>query len=89
MAVLGDSERFEVWAQVMREQPMPGITKPELRAAVNALDTWLNDNAAAANAALPQPARGALWDRSVFSAINVASGDSISFQYTCTINSGS
>lgn len=37
-----------------------GITKPELRAAINALDTWLNDNAAAANAALPQPARGAL-----------------------------
>lgn len=32
---------------------------------------------------------GTLWDRSVFSAINVASGDSISFQYTCTINSGS
>lgn len=60
MAVLGDSERFEVWAQVMRELPMPGVTKPELRAAINALDTWLNDNAAAANAALPQPARGAL-----------------------------
>lgn len=60
MAVLGDSERFEVWARVMRELPMPGVTKPELRAAVNALDTWLNDNAAAANAALPQPARGAL-----------------------------
>lgn len=60
MAVLGDSERFEVWAQIMRELPMPGVTKPELRAAVNALDTWLNDNAAAANAALPQPARGAL-----------------------------
>lgn len=60
MAVLGDSERFEVWAQVMRELSMPGITKPELRAAVNALDTWLNDNAAAANAALPQPARGVL-----------------------------
>lgn len=47
MAVLGDSERFEVWAQIMRELPMPGVTKPELRAAVNALDTWLNDNAAA------------------------------------------
>lgn len=60
MAVLGDSARFEVWAQVMRELPMPGVTKPELRAAVNALDTWLNDNAAAANAALPQPARGVL-----------------------------
>lgn len=32
---------------------------------------------------------GTLWDRSVFSAINVASGDSIQATYTCTINSGS
>lgn len=32
---------------------------------------------------------GVLWDRSVFSAINVASGDSIQATYTCTINSGS
>jgi len=32
---------------------------------------------------------GILWDRSVFSAINVASGDSIQFTYTCTITSGS
>ena len=31
---------------------------------------------------------GTLWDRSVFSAINVASGDSIQFTYTATINSG-
>lgn len=31
---------------------------------------------------------GTLWDRSVFSAINVASGDSIQFTYTCTVNSG-
>jgi hypothetical protein len=31
---------------------------------------------------------GTLWDRSQFSAINVASGDSIQFTYTCTINSG-
>lgn len=31
---------------------------------------------------------GVLWDRSVFSAINVASGDSIQATYTCTINSG-
>lgn len=29
-----------------------------------------------------------LWDRSVFSAINVVSGDSIQFTYTLTINSG-
>jgi hypothetical protein len=32
---------------------------------------------------------GVLWDRSVFSAINVASGDSIQFTYTVTLTSGS
>ncbi len=31
---------------------------------------------------------GTLWDRSVFSAINVVSGDSIAFTYTCTASSG-
>jgi hypothetical protein len=31
---------------------------------------------------------GALWDRSVFSAINVSTGDSIQFTYTCTFSSG-
>jgi len=31
---------------------------------------------------------GTLWDRSVFSAINVASGDSIQFTYQCTVSSG-
>jgi hypothetical protein len=31
---------------------------------------------------------GNLWDRSVFSAINVASGDSIQFTYTLTLSSG-
>lgn len=33
-------------------------------------------------------AAGTLFDRSVFTAINVVSGDSIQFQYTLTINSG-
>ena len=31
---------------------------------------------------------GTLWDRSVFAAINVASGDSIQFTYTCTVSAG-
>lgn len=31
---------------------------------------------------------GTLWDRSVFSAVNVASGDSIQFTYTATLTSG-
>ena len=64
MAVLTDGARVEVWADIMREvsaerQPI-GVTKPELRAAVNAIDAWLNDNAAALNSAIPQPARSAL-----------------------------
>lgn len=38
-----------------------------------------------------QAARGGgtvLWDRSVFTAINVVSGDSIQFTYACTVNAG-
>lgn len=31
---------------------------------------------------------GTLWDRSVFTAINVVNGDSITFTYTVTVNSG-
>jgi hypothetical protein len=31
---------------------------------------------------------GTLWDRSQFSAINVVSGDSIQFTYTCTVSAG-
>lgn len=31
---------------------------------------------------------GTLWDRSTFSAINVVSGDSIQFTYSCTFSSG-
>lgn len=31
---------------------------------------------------------GVLWDRSLFSAINVVSGDSIQFTYQCTVSSG-
>lgn len=31
---------------------------------------------------------GTLWDRSVFAAINVVSGDSIAFQYTLTLTAG-
>lgn len=32
---------------------------------------------------------GVLWDRSVFAAINVVSGDSITFTYQCTLTAGS
>lgn len=61
MAVLSDDDRLAVWTRWMRENAEPcGITKADLRAAVNALDVFLDANATAINNAIPQPARGAL-----------------------------
>lgn len=57
MAVMTNEQRKETWAQIMRTVPTPTLTKAELRAAVDAIDAWINDNAAAFNAALPLPAR--------------------------------
>lgn len=64
MAVLPDVDRVEIWAELMREYSRDGetigILKPELRAAVNAVDQWLEDNAVSANEALPEPAKTVL-----------------------------
>jgi hypothetical protein len=64
MAELSTEQRKELWAELMRELSRDGetvsITKGDLLAAVNAIDAWMNTNAAAINTALPQPARGAL-----------------------------
>ena len=62
MAVLADGERLAVWARWMRENtdPCGTMTKTELRAAVNAIDQWVDDNASAFNLAIPLPARTAL-----------------------------
>ena len=78
------AERFTLWAKYMRYASRIyetlAVRKPELRAAFNALDdyveanqtaidaaiaagtleTLLTNNAAAINAAIPQPARGLL-----------------------------
>jgi hypothetical protein len=59
VAVLSDQDRAEVTQEFMAQAQGPHtITKADIRAAVNALDEWYNSNAASANAALPQPARG-------------------------------
>ena len=63
MAVLPDADRIAVWREMMddlsnRREESPFL-KADLRAAVNAVDDWLDANAASANAALPQPFRGA------------------------------
>lgn len=62
MAVLSDAKRLECWAEFMREDlgTLGALTKADLRAALNALDDFLNSNAATINAAIPQPARSAL-----------------------------
>ena len=61
MAVLIDADRIALWAQWMRlNTEACSITKADLRAAVNALDDFMDANATAVNTAIPQPARGAL-----------------------------
>ena len=64
MAVLDEAARVAVWAELMRKYSNDGetigITKVDLRAAINALDDYMNDNAAAMNNELPQPAKGTL-----------------------------
>ena len=64
MAVLSNADRLELWAEYQRElstvrEPL-ALTKADLRAAVNALDDYLNTNAGAINSAIPLPARTAL-----------------------------
>lgn len=79
MAELTSEQRRRVNAAVMRsfsayEEQVP-INKTELRAAVDALDTFLNNNQAAINTAIPQPARGALSTGQkavIFTAVQIA-----------------
>lgn len=62
MAIMADADRAEVTAQWQRENKLQtgAITKADLRAAINAIDQYMSDNAAAINSAIPQPARGQL-----------------------------
>lgn len=62
MAVLSDGERQGLWAAWMRENrsPVGSLTKAQLRAAVDAIDNWVEDNATSFNQAIPQPARSVL-----------------------------
>lgn len=61
MGSLPDPGRIEAWADWMRENADPvGLTKAELRDAVNATDDWIEANQAAYNAALPVAARSIL-----------------------------
>lgn len=59
MAILPEDDLRLIWRGLMTRGEFPGnVLKADLRAAVDALDAWVDANAAALNAALPQPFRG-------------------------------
>jgi hypothetical protein len=61
MALLLAADRLEVWAEAMRTNREPiGISKVDLRAAVDAIDQWIEDNTVSFNTAIPLPARTSL-----------------------------
>lgn len=65
MAVLPDEDRAKIWRGIMRwwsnlREPVGELSKADLRAAVDATDTWIENNQASYNAALPEVARSAL-----------------------------
>lgn len=62
MAVLIDADRLIVSGEFQRrvKSAYGGLTKPQLLAAVNATDDWIDQNSAAFNTALPAAARAAL-----------------------------
>ena len=64
MAVLSETDRQRAWRGFMRYlsaqlQSVPGCTKTDFRAAVDATDTYIDGIQTAYNNALPQPFRGA------------------------------
>lgn len=65
MAVLSESDRQALFAEFMRvleniNGSASGLSKADLRAAVNAIDDWNEANQTSFNQAIPQPARSAL-----------------------------
>jgi len=60
MAALSDPVRARLWRKFMEAGASPPtVLKADVRAAVNAVDDWVDSNASAFNTALPQPFRGA------------------------------
>lgn len=63
MAALSNADQAVAYAAFVGAGDSLAIVKAELRAAVTAVDAWVDANAASFNAAIPQPARGALTAR--------------------------
>ncbi len=64
MALLDEANRSRVWGHVLRKLALAGLTKADVRAAVDATDAWIDSAQGATapatgyNSALPQPFRG-------------------------------
>lgn len=52
--------RADLAKALSRDREPIAVTKAEVLAAVNAMDQWVDDNAASFNQAIPEPARSAL-----------------------------
>lgn len=64
MALLTTPERLAVWAEMQRQiskmrEPI-SITRPQGLEFIDAVDQWMEDNAASFNSAIPQPQRSNL-----------------------------
>jgi hypothetical protein len=64
MAVLSNADRLACWAEVMRDVTningaAGAVSKADLRAAIDATDQWIDDNATSYNQALPATVRTA------------------------------
>lgn len=65
MAILTDSARIAIWQEFGQDisavrESVGNLTKAQLKAAIDAIDDWVDANAASFNTAIPQPARGVL-----------------------------
>lgn len=56
---LDTANRQAILAQIIRDFPWQALSKPNVQAAIDALDDFLDTNATAINNAIPQPLRGA------------------------------
>lgn len=55
MAVLDSTARQAIRDILMRARNVGAVNKPDLRAAIDATDAWIDSNAASYNTALPEP----------------------------------
>lgn len=65
MAALSDAKRREILKELIdgwsgNREAVGSLTKADIQAAINALDTWIDGNASTVNTTIPQPARAQL-----------------------------